>query len=276
MQEASNQMKEAMQAMQQASQQLKQNNPESAQAPEKSAQQSLEQAARNMQKTEQALRAMEQAERAAAMAARLNEMAEKEAGLQQQADKAKDPSAMQKLRQGQQELAGELSKMRQKEQGLGPKAQEAEDAMKKAQSHLEAEEKSMGGGQPPQPPSKDKSGMSAAKKEMMNAQAALQQMAGEMQQAADQMRQGAEQGKQEAADPNAKPPSQSMEGARGLHNRGDPTVRMGERRASAGWEAAMSERGRVQFGQDADRMFPPEYAKMLEGYYRRLAAEKNR
>jgi hypothetical protein len=273
MQEASQKMEQAQQAMQQASQQLKQNKPEGAQAPEQAAQKALEQAADAMKKMEQALRQMEQAQRDAATAAKLNEMAEKQAGLQQQADKAQDPSAMKNLKKAQQDLANELSQMRKKEPGLGPKAQEAEDAMKKAQSQLEAEEKAMGSGQPPQQPPKDSSGMPAAKKEMMNAQAALQQMASQMSQSAQQAQQS-QKGPKDSKPSSEKDSTQASQAAKGEHNRGDPTVKLGDKVNSRGWEAAMSERDRVKFGQNADRAFPPEYAKLLEGYYRRLATDK--
>jgi hypothetical protein len=273
MQEASQKMEQAQQAMQQASQQLKQNKPEGAQAPEQAAQKALEQAADAMKKMEQALRQMEQAQRDAATAAKLNEMAEKQAGLQQQADKAQDPSAMKNLKKAQQDLANELSQMRKKEPGLGPKAQEAEDAMKKAQSQLEAEEKAMGSGQPPQQPPKDSSGMPAAKKEMMNAQAALQQMASQMSQSAQQAQQS-QKGPKDSKPSSEKDSTQANQAAKGEHNRGDPTVKLGDKVNSRGWEAAMSERDRVKFGQNADRAFPPEYAKLLEGYYRRLATDK--
>ena len=274
MQEASQKMEQAQQEMQQASQQLKQNKPEGAQAPEQAAQKSLEQAADTMKKMEQALRQMEKAERDAATAAKLNEMAEKQAGLQQQADKAQDPSAMKDLKKAQQDLANELSQMRKKEPGLGPKAQEAEDAMKKAQSQLEAEEKAMGNGQQPKQPPKDNSGMPAAKKEMMNAQAALQQMASQMSQSAQQSQQAqqAQKDSKPSSEKDSKPSAQSA--AKGEHNRGDPTVKLGDKINSRGWDAAMSERDRVKFGQNADRVFPPEYAKLLEGYYRRLATDK--
>ena len=273
MQEASQKMEQAQQEMQQASQQLKQNKPEGAQAPEQAAQKSLEQAADTMKKMEQALRQMEKAERDAATAAKLNEMAEKQAGLQQQADKAQDPSAMKDLKKAQQDLANELSQMRKKEPGLGPKAQEAEDAMKKAQSQLEAEEKAMGNGQQPQQPPKDNSGMPAAKKEMMNAQAALQQMASQMSQSAQQSQQ-AQQAQKDSKPSSEKDSKQANQAAKGEHNRGDPTVKLGDKINSRGWDAAMSERDRVKFGQNADRVFPPEYAKLLEGYYRRLATDK--
>ena len=273
MQEASQKMEQAQQEMQQASQQLKQNKPEGAQAPEQAAQKSLEQAADTMKKMEQALRQMEKAERDAATAAKLNEMAEKQAGLQQQADKAQDPSAMKDLKKAQQDLANELSQMRKKEPGLGPKAQEAEDAMKKAQSQLEAEEKTMGNGQQPQQPPKDNSGMPAAKKEMMNAQAALQQMASQMSQSAQQSQQS-QQAQKDSKPSSEKDSKQANQAAKGEHNRGDPTVKLGDKINSRGWDAAMSERDRVKFGQNADRVFPPEYAKLLEGYYRRLATDK--
>ncbi len=273
MQEASRQMEQAQQAMQQTSEQLKQNQPEDAKAPAQAAQKSLEQAADTMKKMEQALRQMEKAQRDAATAAKLNEMAEKQAGLQQQADKPQDPSSMQDLKKAQQDLANELSQMRKKEPGLGPKAQEAEDAMKKAQSQLEAEEKAMGSGQPPPQPPKDGSGMPAAKKEMMNAQAALQQMASQMNQSAQQAQQ-AQQAQKDSKPSSEKDSKQAEQGAKGIHNRGDPTVKLGAGVNSRGWEAEMSERDRVKFGQNADRVFPPEYSKLLEGYYRRLATDK--
>jgi hypothetical protein len=112
--------------------------------------------------------------------------------------------------------------------------------------------------------------MQAAKKEMMNAQAALQQMASQMSQSAQQAQQ-AQKDSKPSSEKDSKPSSQS---AKGEHNRGDPTVKLGDKVNSRGWEAEMSERQRVKFGQNADRVFPPEYAKLLEGYYRRLATDK--
>ena len=50
-------------------------------------------------------------------------------------------------------------------------------------------------------------------------------------------------------------------------------AKLNAKEASASWDARFSQRRRVQFGQNADRELPPEYAQGVEGYFRRLAHE---
>jgi hypothetical protein len=165
--------------------------------------------------------------------------------------------------------------------------QDAQQAMQKAGAQLQAAAKAMTKDQPPgqhppgQPtPAPSNPALQQAKQDMMNAQNALQQAALQMQQAAGAMQQQAaasqppQQDKGPPSDPSGTPDAQASKD--GNRKGGDATVRAGTRPGSPGWDAAMSERGRVQLGQDADRAFPPEYAKRLEGYYRRLGNEEER
>jgi hypothetical protein len=122
-------------------------------------------------------------------------------------------------------------------------------------------------------PGKSSAAMQNAKQEMMNAQAALQQEAQQMQQAASQMQAAASQQMQQAMQPGNPPPQKTLGLSEGNKKEGDTTVRRGAGQSGAGWDAVLSGRDRVKFGQDAERTLPPEYARMVEGYYRRLASE---
>lgn len=279
MQQAAQAMQGARQSMQEATQQLQDNQPQAALSPEQQAQQALQQAAQALQQAAQNLRQMEQAARMQAMAAQLNQMARKEASLLAQANQAKTAEQMKAVEASQQELRDKVGQAQEKANSQNIQSpqsqqsmQQAQDNMQQAQGSLQKAQKEpgKGGGQP----------MQKARQQMMSAQSALQQAAQQMQQGASQQMQTANQQMQNGnnAKPggkpsnNMKPPGKAGQGGGNLKE-GDSAVTLGEKKKGPGWDASMSERDRVKFGQDSERNLPPEYSRIVEGYYRRLAKE---
>ncbi len=264
MKQAAAQIQQARQNMQAAAQQLQQGQPQAALPMEQQARAELQASAGQMQQASAALQQMQQAAQLAAMAGQLGAMAAQEAALQEQLDKAQDAEAKAKVQKAQKALQEQLASL-QKQQAMSPNAAQADKAMQEAQEQMQAMQKEPGTGGLAKP---------KAKKAMMKAQSALQQEAQQMQQAAGQMQQAAEQAMDSAGKPKDKLPGKPGLGMGGGNmTAGDTTVRAGTAKAPGKWEASMSKRERVQFGQDAQLKLPPGYSKIIEGYFRRLAEE---
>lgn len=271
MQQAAQAMAQAQQDMQQASQQLQQGQPQEAVDPARQAQNALQQAAQTLQQAAQSLQQMAQSAKMAAMAAELNRMAQRQADLQPQADAARSPEQMQSLEKAENKLANELKQATEKAEKEGTPSPQARKGMQQAQQSMQQSQQSMQQAQ--KDPGNGGQRMQDAKQQMMNAQTALQEAAQQMQQESRAMQQQAAQQMQQAGNKPSKPKSSKNPSQQGRRDEGDTSVGGTSRKDDKGWDAAMSARERVKLGQDSERALPPEYSKLVEGYYRRLARE---